>query len=313
MRIGFRTTKTVIAVLCSIFIAEALGLKLSTFAGIVATLLIQTTRRETLVAAVKLLAASFITLVISTLLLYFLGFHLFVIGLILLIIIPILTSTRTQRGVVLSTVVCIHLYTAGSVQWEVLVNELALLFVGMTVAITINLIYMPNRKDALDHIQVQLEREMASFLDQLALALEGENEDWDGGEILRIGSWIQEGKQLAVIHEDNYITQDDMLDLTYFERKEKQFSHMKYMLVLVSRVETEVVQGKMIAGLLRRLAQSLRERQETASEALILETESLRERFEAMDLPATREEFETRSALLQILHELKALIRKEVW
>ncbi|PTX58905.1 uncharacterized membrane protein YgaE (UPF0421/DUF939 family) [Melghirimyces profundicolus] len=311
MRIGSRIAKTVIAVVLSIWTAELLQLEMATFAGIVATLLIQTTRRETLMAAMKLLSASMITLVVAPLLLSLFGFHLMAVGLMLLVIIPLLARTGTERGVVLSTVVCIHLYMWGHIQWSLWWNELTLILVGMAVATAVNLIYMPHRRERMQVIRQRLAEQSAFFLEELARSLEGDHRDWDGEEILRIHSLIKEGEKLARIHEGNYVTREDLMDVDDFRRKRQQFEHLKHMLVLVSRVEAAVVQGRMIAGLLRKAAAWLRTHRLEETGPLLKELETLRGRFEEMDLPVTREEFETRAALLQILHELRELIRKE--
>lgn len=307
MRIGFRTAKTVVAVVLAIYIAYAFHLKLAEFAGIVAVLLLKNTRKETAVTAGKMAIAALFTLAVDTLLFSLLGFHVYVIGLILLILIPVLVRTRTERGVVLGTVVTVHVFTSGHLDMAILLNEIWLLLTGMSVSLTVNWIYMPNRKEKLLDISRQLSLANASVFDHLARALEEEDYLWDGKEILTIYDLIQRGKKEALLHEDNYITSDDVLRFHHFEKKEKQYERIKHMLALVSRVDQVIVQGKMLASILREISAVLRSGMDdfhTVEE----EIRALRETFEDMPLPKTRKEFEIRAALLQMLNELEGYI-----
>ncbi|MBN2910931.1 aromatic acid exporter family protein [Polycladomyces sp. WAk] len=307
MRIGFRTAKTVVAVVLAIYIANALHLKLAEFTGIVAALLLKNTRKETVVTAGKTVIALFFTLAVDTLLFSLLGFHVYVIGLILLLLIPILVRTKTERSVVLGTVITIHVYTAGHLDMDILLNEIWLILTGMTVSLTINWLYMPSRKEQLLNIHRRLELAVADVFDHFARALEEKNYLWDGAEILTIHNLIQQGKKEALLHEDNYITSDDVLRFHHFEKKEKQYERIKHMLALVSRVDQVIVQGKMLASILRKMSETLRSGADDFHQ-IQEEIRALRETCEDMPLPKTRKEFEIRAALLQMLNELEGYI-----
>jgi uncharacterized membrane protein YgaE (UPF0421/DUF939 family) len=309
MKIGFRTAKTVLAVIAAIYLAQLLQLNMYTFAGIVAVLMIQTTRRESLDTFLKLTATTVITLGIGSVLLWLLGYHVYVIGIMLLIIIPVLVRTGTARGIVLSAVICVHLFTAGDLSVQLLLNESLLILSGMLVALAINWSYMPKRLDELYIVRKSIEEKSSSMLRQMARCLKEEEYVWDGAEILQIHSLIQQGRHLALFHEENYITPHDVLTLRYFEMKEKQFNHLKYMVALVSRVDCVVVQGQMLAAIMEKASEQLLYNPAAHAPALKRELKNLVQTCEELPLPRTRKEFEVRAALLQILHELLEYIQ----
>lgn len=308
MKIGFRTVKTALAVVFSIYLAHFLQLDTYTFAGVIAILTLQATRKASLTAAGKLSLAAGITLLIGSGLFYLLDFRIYVVGLILLLVIPLLVKTGAERGIVLSSVVSLHLFAAEEISSAVIWNEVLILFSGMGVSLLVNMAYMPSRKKRVQEIREKLAGECASLFTQLANHLENEGYIWDGREILSISELIEQGKAEALLNAENAMTRDEINDYQYFEEKEKQFETIKRMLALVSHVQKVVVQGEMLAVMLRKLAEKLGRGKHAELGEMRDEIRVLRREYEAMPLPTTRDEFEIRAALLQILNELESYL-----
>ncbi|MEZ2658799.1 aromatic acid exporter family protein [Aneurinibacillus aneurinilyticus] len=308
MKIGFRIAKTALAVVLSIYLAHFLRLDTYTFAGVIAILTLQATRKASLAAAGKLSLSAGITLFIGSGLFYLLDFRVYVIGLILLLAIPLLVKIGAERGIVLCSVVSLHLFATEEISLAVVQNEVLILFSGMVVSLLVNMAYMPSRKKRVQEIREKLTGECASLFTQLANHLENEGYIWDGREILSIDELIGQGKAEALLNAENAMTRDEMNDYQYFDEKEKQFETIKRMLALVSHVQKVVVQGEMLAVMLRKIAEKLGRGKHAELGGMRDEIRVLRREYEAMPLPTTRDEFEIRAALLQILNELESYL-----
>ena len=303
-----RTIKTAIAVFIAIYLANRLNLELYTFAGIAAILAIHATRKESIKVTGKLFAAAQISLLIGYCLFSLLDVHIYVIGLALLIIIPVLFLAKVDRGIVISSVVTIHLYSAEVVNFAFYFNEVLLLTVGMGVSLLVNLIYMPNRSKELANIRQELDRQYASLFHHLANHLQQENYVWDGAEYLTIAQLIKKGKETALFDIENYVSKKELEQYHYFEIQEKRFEYIDRILPLVSRVDQVLVQGIMLSGMLSQLSVLLEENRKGDILVLYGDIRLLRKEYEEMDLPATRKEFEIRAALLMILNELEGFV-----
>jgi uncharacterized membrane protein YgaE (UPF0421/DUF939 family) len=309
MKIGFRITKTALAVVFSIYLAGLLRLDTYTFAGVIAILALQATRKASFAIAGKLLLAAGITLIFGSILFYLLGFHVYVIGCILLIVIPLLVKAGAENGVVLSSVVSLHLYAAQQISLGVIWNEMMILFCGILVSLIINTVYMPSRTKRVQEIKEKLNKECASVFTELANHLERKDYIWSGREIIAISDLIELGKREALLEAENSVTRDDMESYRYFAEKERKFEIIKRMLTLLSHVQKVVVQGEMLAAVLRKIAVKIKDGKDKELAVMYDEIYVLRKEYEAMPLPTTREEFEIRAALLQILNELERYIQ----
>lgn len=306
--IVIRTIKTAIAVFIAIYLAHRLNLELYTFAGIAAILAIHATRKESIKVTGKLFASAQISLLIGYFLFSLLDVHFYVIGLALLIIIPVLFLAKLEQGIVMSSVVIIHLYSAETVNVAFYLNEVLLLTVGMGVALLVNLIYMPNRSKELSAIREELDKQYSSLFHHLSNHLRQENYVWDGAEFITIAQLIKKGKETALFDIENYVSRKELEQYHYFEVQENRFQYIERILTLVSRVDQVLVQGVMLSNMFARLSEILKENKKGDLPVLYGDIRLLRKEYEEMELPATRKEFEIRAALLMILNELEGFV-----
>lgn len=95
--------------------------------------------------------------------------------------------------------------------------------------------------------------------------------------------------------------------LVYFYMRKTQLDHVQNMMQLISQVYEQLPQCLLVAKLFDQLSRDVKEPHYTGkTEQLLLELEEL---FRAMDLPATRQEFEVRSAVLQLNRELYSFLK----
>ena len=157
-KIGYRTVKTAIGVTLAISIAQLIGLNSFPSAGIITILCIQVTKKKSLYAAFCRFVACIIAMIYSTIFFEGIAFNPIVIGLMLLVFIPTVVKLNVQEGIVTSSVIILHIYSAGHVTPKLLLNETGLLIIGITVALIMNL-YMPSKEKEMKHFQESIERD----------------------------------------------------------------------------------------------------------------------------------------------------------
>ncbi|RSL32008.1 aromatic acid exporter family protein [Salibacterium salarium] len=301
-RIGYRTLKTAIGAALAIFIAQWLQLDFYVSAGIITVLCISVTKKESVRASWERIIACIIGLIYGGIIYEVLGYHPISIALLFLLFIPTAVAIGAKRGVVTSVVIMLHLYTVEGVTVEVLLNELMLIFIGVGVALVMNM-YMPSNEKDLTWKQVKLEDCFRQIWMEFASYLQHGDNSWNGKEIADAAAIIEEGKGMALKNVDNHFLRNDDYFYHYYKMREKQFAVIKSILPFISTLDKTVVQGEKIASFMEELSQAVSPGNTSAY--FLVRLNELRNELKDMDLPQTREEFEVRSSLFYILHELE--------
>lgn len=301
-KIGYRTIKTALGTAIAIIIAQLLGLDNFSSAGIITILCIQVTKKKSVYASWHRFLACLIAMVYSTLLFQFIDFHPLVIGLILLIFIPTTVVLNVNEGIVTSSVIILHLYGSGKITFSLLVNETILIAVGVGVALIMNL-YMPSVEKKLFAYQDEIETNFSGILMAVVRYLRNNDHSWDGKEITETASLLNEAKSLAFKDVENHFLREEDLHYHYFKMREKQFEIIERILPLVTNIPLVVKQSGILADFIEDLAENVHP-QNTAI-LYLKKLEELEAYFKGMELPQTREEFESRAALLQLMKEME--------
>ncbi|MGE7601318.1 aromatic acid exporter family protein [Peribacillus sp. NPDC097675] len=301
-KIGYRTIKTALGTSIAIIIAQLLGLDNFSSAGIITILCIQVTKKKSVYASWHRFLACIIAMVYSTLLFQFIAFHPLVIGLILLIFIPTTVALNVNEGIVTSSVIILHLYGSGKITLSLLLNETILIAVGVGVALIMNL-YMPSVEKKLFAYQDEIETNFSAILMAVVRYLRNNDHSWDGKEITKTASLLNEAKSLAFKDVENHFLREEDLHYHYFKMREKQFEIIERILPLVTNIPLVVKQSGILADFIEDLAENVHP-QNTAI-LYLKKLEELEEFFKGMELPQTREEFESRAALLQLMKEME--------
>ncbi|MBB6669140.1 aromatic acid exporter family protein [Cohnella nanjingensis] len=309
---GLRVMKTAIATLTAIYAAMLLNVDNPQAAGILAILGVDTTRWRGLKTVFARFAASLVGLVIASALFDAIGFHIWVLGLFILIAFPLLTRFGLKEGIVTGSVIVFHLFARGEVSVDAILTELKLLSIGLGWATFFNLVYMPREKRTLAVLRDKTERLFAAVFVELARFLRDPGALWSGDEMLQAEAAIDEGIEVAQRSRENrliwrsknnrLVLQDEPW-LLYFHMRRSQLESIQLMMELVAFVSHRVPQAESIARLFDTLTDDVRsDYYEGKTEQAL---DALETQFRAMPLPATRDEFETRAALLQLCRELR--------
>ncbi|MBU7317085.1 aromatic acid exporter family protein [Paenibacillus oleatilyticus] len=300
---GFRVIKTALAVIVSIFLAQTLGLQSPLSAGLLAVLGVDVTKKRGLQTSFQRIAASIVGLFFGAGLFWALGFHVWVIGVFILVLYPILSRLKLKEGIVTGSVVMFHVFASGQVSAELLLNEIALLLVGLGTATLINIGYMPREDKLLQEYKQRVEQLFSQIFLELSHHLRDNEYIWSGAELLEADDAIRKAIQVAQRANENNLFAGGPNWSVYFYMRERQLDAIQRMVQLVARIYQTLPHGELLALVFDGLTEDVKVAHYTGrSEKKLNELE---QQFRYMPLPATREEFEVRAALLQLVEELK--------
>jgi uncharacterized membrane protein YgaE (UPF0421/DUF939 family) len=301
-RIGYRTIKTALGTALAIIIANQLGLQNYVSAGIITILCIQVTKLRTLRTSWERFAACILAMPVSYLFFDLIAYHPVMIGIMLLFFIPFLVMLHLRDGVVTSSVIILHIYSAGNVTWTLLFQEFGIIVTGVGIALVMNL-YMPSLDNKLVGYQQKIERNLKIIFDEMVSYLKTCESDWKGQEIVDTARLIAEAKTLSFQKVENHFLTNENLYFHYFEMRGKQLEIVERVLPMITSIPAAIEQGHMMAEFLEELSGHIHPG--NTANHFLKKLGVLRAEFEKMPLPSTREEFESRAALFQLLKEME--------
>jgi uncharacterized membrane protein YgaE (UPF0421/DUF939 family) len=300
---GFRVIKTAVAALAAIYTAFLIGVDNPLSAGLLAILGVETTRWRGIKSVFARFMASLFGLLLATLLFEFIGFYIWVLAVYILIAYPLQARTGLKDGIITGSVIVFHLFARGEVNPHAIVTELELLAIGLGWATVFNLVYMPKESNALSILRKKTEEGFSDIFRYLASHLRNPDLVWNGEEVLRTESAIEEGIEVSQRARENRLIHQDEPWQHYFQMRRQQLESIQLMMESVAFVSRHVPQAELIAVLFDRLTEDVKsDYYEGETERMLTELEKS---YRGMPLPASRDEFETRSALFHLSRELR--------
>nr|WP_202192216.1 aromatic acid exporter family protein [Clostridium cochlearium] len=307
MNIGYRTLKTAIGSALAIIIAKWFGLQYATAAGIITILSVGKTRKKSMKIMLKRIISTLLALLISLVLFNIFGFKEIVFGVFLLIFIPLAVKFNVEEGIVVSSVLVTHLLTEKSTSLFWIINEIALMLVGVIVALIVNL-YMPNTEDKIKEYQMYIEEHMKEILLKMSFTMKDGKKCFVNNVLLEeLENVLDKGRKLTYINLNNNIVQKDKYYVRYMNMRKNQVESIKYMLNHFKEDFSRYEQALIMANFIEKVANSIYEN--NTAENLLEDLDKLREDFRKMELPKTREEFEIRASLFQFLNDMEQFLR----
>lgn len=286
----------------AVFTAKTLGLNYDTSAGIITLLTIQTTKKETLEVSMKRVFSFLIAMGLSGVLFWQLGFDTIVFGLFLLLFIILCKVFRLEVGITSNAVLVTHLLSQGMINFDIIWNEVLILVIGAGIGVSVNLI-MPRKVKKIRVKQALIDERMKEILYHLSVEILEEGKE----EEQKIFAFVDQEIERALIlaREESYNSYDSNSEyyLKYIEMRKNQISILKNVHHHIHRLSTRPSQAVEVSELIKKISLSFHEYNNAdillgAFEKLILE-------FKEQKLPVTREEFENRAVLYQILHDFR--------
>ncbi|HEM3992498.1 TPA: aromatic acid exporter family protein [Streptococcus suis] len=309
MSLSLRTIKLIFATVLAIYLATALGLSYATAAGIIAILSVLDTRKSSFKMARNRLFSTLLALTIAVLTFALFGFGIWTLGIYLALYVPLAYRFNWEAGIAPSTVLVTHLLLEQDISLIFLGNELTLFLIGAGLALLCNL-YMPSQEKKIQAYHDQVE----DLLKQILLRFEAFLLNGDGRNeaelITQLDQTLEQALKVVYLDRHNQLFQQTNYQVHYFEMRAAQNKILRTMAGNINKCLLEGRENVILSSLFERAAQQLS--RENSAKELLLDIELFHATFRERPLPQTREEFETRATLFQLLHDMEAFIRLKV-
>ena len=309
MSISQRTIKLILATCLACLVASFLDLSSAVSAGIIALLSLSDTRRSTLKLAHNRFFSMILALTIGVLAFQLLGFHLWSLGLYLALYIPIAYKMGLEIGITPSSVLVGHLLVQESISLTLLINEFLLFAIGTGFALLVNL-YMPSREEEISHYYTLVEEKLKNILLRFNYYLSRGDGRNKAQLVDELDSLLKEALRLVYLDHSNHLFHQTDYHIHYFEMRQSQSRILRNMAQQINTCQLAASETLILAQLFSKIAGQLS--QTNPASSLLDDIERFLEVFRNRSLPKTREEFETRATLLQLLREAKIFIQVKV-
>ena len=304
--IMYRATKMTVGVILSIVIAQILQLDFALSAGVITLLTMLDTKRKSLKIAIKRFYTALIALALASIIFYFFKASLVTFGVFLLIFIPFVFKFHANSGLVVNTVLVTHLYDIESITLGHIMNEIALMTIGIVIALLVN-IHFINIENEIRDLQVRLEEELKTILKNLSVQLKNQCLiDAKKVELTDLYKTISLGKEKAYQYFNSYYFKENSYFVEYFEMRLQQYYRLYYIHEYLNTIITTQKEAELLSVFTYELSRAIHEC--NSLEDSLKKVQHLKAYFKESNLPKTREEFEHRAILFQYLNDINEFI-----
>lgn len=298
--------KMAISATIALIIGNILGLQYATVGAVIAILSIQDTRKKALIISYKRIVACSIGILLSVILYSLLGNRPLIFGLFLIILIPLTSRLKVQEGMVPSVVLSTHFLVANNITIALIFNEILLMIIGIGVAAIAN-IFMPSLEDKFKDDKEWIEEHYRIIISKMSKSLITHTVDIDEQKIINeVEKRLYESKETAYKIVNNHFFKSSSYYTDYINMRINQFDTIKRMRLHFQRFNIPVEQMNVMADFTLCVAENISEMNDCKS--LLRDLDILRSEFKKMELPKTREEFESRAQLLQFLNDMEEFL-----
>lgn len=306
MNISERTFKIAVSAVLSSLIAQWLQLQNPLAAGIIAVLSVLDTKKESLSTAVSRVLSTIVAFSIATMIFFVMGFNLLAFGLYLSIYVPVAYRFGLESGIAPCSVLVTHFMIAESIAFEWQINGLLLMAIGASIAIMFNL-WTPSREAKINQSINELEEQMRVILRLFSEQLNGMDRRSNLKEAIKNANRLVEKVRKLAFHDyDNQLFNRSDYYIRYIQMRTRQLDLIKNMSQNVSVLNLQTEQNQRLSDLFLHVSEQFEEKN-TGIE-LLERIGLLYKYYRQSRLPKTREEFENRAIMYQMLHDIEQFI-----
>ncbi len=301
---------TLVGVIASL-IAKFIGLEFWLTAGILAILSIHLTKRDSVVISSRRLIDSVFGLLLATLMFISFGYNYWVFFIFIFIFTYISWMLKISEGIVPGLVLVTHLLIENTFSLSLLANELSLIFISIGIATIFNILYpQSTEKELVMHVK-SIDTLVADHLFMLSLLLKDPdyNEEYYRHYSL-LDHKIQEYIDIVELVDKDLLFQNDHSYLAYFHMRKEQTSYIRHMYLQALKIKKLHQYALEISDYLVTLSKDIGQYNKAVEQLRKLDV--IQQEFKVSSLPSTREEFEIRATLYQILIEIESLLLVKV-
>lgn len=304
-----RTIRITLSSLLANLVAFLIGLQNPYATGIIAILAVLNTRKETMQRAKEYSISTVLAFSIATVIFLVFGFSIYSFAVYLAIYVPLAYFLKVDAGIAPCSVLVTHFLIAESVSWQWQINGLSIMAIGLFFALLANLWIPSHTKELEEHVE-EIEKQMSLILFLLEKRLLENNtrKDRIKRELQDLCTVIIEIENLALIEFENRqfrSTADDYY-IKYAQMRKRQYEILKRISEMLNEVIPHTEENKILASMFGETAEQLDE-SNTGLELLAYISDLYRV-FRDSKLPKTREEFESRAILYNILVDFERFL-----
>ena len=169
---------------------------------------------------------------------------------------------------------------------------------------------MPSRQQEIDSYHEQVEEQLKKILLRFEYFLKSGDGRNDAALIKELDKILQQALQLVYLDHSNHLFHQTNYHIHYFEMRQAQNRILQDMASNINNCHLAASESLILARLFSQTAKQLS--QENPARDLLDEIDNYLTVFRERPLPKTRQEFETRAMLLQLLRDLETFIRIKV-
>lgn len=291
----------------AIWIAEILGLRYATSAGIVTLLTIQNTRRDTFHLAEKRLFSFSVTICIAMLCVNLIPVHFISFGIFMLILVAVSYYLDWNGAISVNAVIGTHIiFMEQGLSKELLLNEAAMVIVGIVIAVLFNM-KVPSKEAELlmdiAHIDAYMDENLHSIADHLCNHVKL---DKDRKHLKALHEHIQKAIDKAYANKNNTLKSHSEYYIEYLNFRREQCEILLHVYYIVAHHDFVVEEAGTVAALIREVAGHLHVQKEI--EAVMHNLDQTAHEIIEGAMPKTHEEFGSKAVLYQLLYELREFL-----
>lgn len=294
--------KIIIATGLALAMAEFLGLENASSAGIVAMLSVLDTRKSSLKIAWQRLFSTVVALLLGTMSLGFLGFNIYGFLLYLSLFVVFAYILDVKVAIAPCSVLVTHLWIAEDLSFSFLGNEFLLMLLGTGMAILLQT-YMPSRQATILSMRQDVEDQLRGVLSDLSHFLYEGKSLSQTQNLLKLETLMNKAQKTVYQEMENQLFSQTDYDWHYFNMREAQLQLLKTIDKNLQGCQLAVAEAKLLGSLFDLTANQLSEH--NPATYLLEDIEAMLKHFRERDLPKSRQEFEMRAILFQVLTDLR--------
>lgn len=309
MNVFQRTIRITVSALLANFVAMLIGLENPYAAGIIAILAVLNTRKETFDRVKEYSGSTILAFAIATAVFYIFGYSIYSFAVYLAVYVPLAYFLKVDAGIAPCSVLVTHFLIAESISWAWQINGLAIMFIGLFFALLANF-WIPSHNQKIEMMVVDIEKQMSLILFLLEKRLlEGsKNRERIQQELKDLCKQTIELEKIAFIEYDNRGFSDDSESyyIKYAQMRQRQYEILNRITNSLDNVLPNTDENRILASIFGETAEQLDETN-TGIE-LLGYISNLYRVFRDSSLPKSREEFESRAILYNILTEFEKFL-----
>lgn len=301
-----KSIKIAAAAVLAITIAAELGLSYSATAGIITVLSIQNTRRETIISARNRTLAFLCALILSGVFFRLFGFTLIAFAGYLLLFSLLCLYADWGEAIAMDSVLITHFLAEQSMALPLIGNEIALLLVGTTVGILVNM-HLRRKETVFHKLADDVDMQIKGILKRMSLWLAKEDRSGYGPDCFtQLKESLDKARVCALSNYNNALWYKDPYEVDYIQMRQQQSMLLQEIYENIKSITCLPSQAKQVAQLLKGMEQGYH--RDNSAEGLLSDLNLLFQELKHQELPSDREEFEARAILFYILKQINELL-----